>query len=517
MRIALFLFLTFAVFSSKSVRACSCGAYPGPICTAPIASDSNSALFVGKVTEIYPSPSLQQYMQLLGMVEPDNVPAMDVVRQKTIEIWRGIQSEAEIRHVQRTKSIDDLKPLFGVRWITPRRIRFEVTEDFHGAPLERFELFSGLGGGDCGIKVTLGESYLVRARRDEATGRWTAHLCEGTRPVSKATLDLQFLRAEKAGRPLRPAVSGRVVESLPGSLAEPSPPMPNVAVELSIEGRAFRTATDQEGRFEFSDLPHARYTLTVKHHGYRMHGMSQDYSVDLTHARCSEQDVSLRRIEGEISGKLTAVQPGPKLPWIELHPVDGGPARSTFTSLGGAFEIRDIPPGSYLLAISVKEPPTTEHGRRTPGGRVVPYPPLYYPGVSDRGLAQVIRVERGQRVELALWVLSPPFEERAIRGQIAGNTQHLQQVRAALIVESTGTKPVLTDVAANGTFTLYGLTGLAYRLLATAYDPAGKQFLKGEVSVAPHRTSSEPLLVLLDSEGAQPSDPEMFREEDIVR
>jgi hypothetical protein len=70
-------------------------------------------------------------------------------------------------------------------FLNSRRVHLRVREQFSGAHTEEVDVFTGLGGGDCGYAFAVGTSYLVfaNARSDKnlATG-----ICDRTKPLAEA-------------------------------------------------------------------------------------------------------------------------------------------------------------------------------------------------------------------------------------------------------------------------------------------------------------------------------------------
>src|SRR5687768_16598027 len=73
-----------------------------------------------------------------------------------------------------------------------RRVRLEVIELFRGPAASTVDVYTGLGGGDCGYDFVAGGTYLIYA--SESSGRYQTHSCMRTRPLEQATEDLAYLR-----------------------------------------------------------------------------------------------------------------------------------------------------------------------------------------------------------------------------------------------------------------------------------------------------------------------------------
>lgn len=73
-----------------------------------------------------------------------------------------------------------------------RKVTFEVSNVFKGTQSRLIELWTGQGGGDCGIDVAEGVTYLVFAHWSRA-GRISAGMCTGTLPLACGRAELLAL------------------------------------------------------------------------------------------------------------------------------------------------------------------------------------------------------------------------------------------------------------------------------------------------------------------------------------
>jgi hypothetical protein len=235
--------------------ACSCAppppnASPGSqaLCNRLTNADGNAAaVFVGVVSEVYPS-SLKE----------------------RIALYR-----------------DKKDPAGTIRWPKPKRVRLRVLEPFVNAPGERFELFTGWDGGDCGIPFEAGQTYLVFAHRDRWDRGWITTICSGTVAASYAGQDIRTLRAWRAGVSLAPRIYGAV------HAGEHYDPARNVEVRLTGSEVMRSTFTDADGRFLFDDLPAGRYRVAVTASGWRLSVMGARGEIDLIANRCAELSLYL--------------------------------------------------------------------------------------------------------------------------------------------------------------------------------------------------------------------------------
>ena len=123
----------------------------------------------------------------------DRPPSVQRMRTFMLHFWRDTFSPAEKERIMKAKSVDDLESAVGSFWMTPRRVRFRISEAFAGPKIDPFVLYTGLGRGDCGVDFKAGESWLVDAYRDDA-GRWIARICSVTLPEPQAAAVLSAIR-----------------------------------------------------------------------------------------------------------------------------------------------------------------------------------------------------------------------------------------------------------------------------------------------------------------------------------
>jgi hypothetical protein len=118
------------------------------------------------------------------------------MKRVTLFMWRDMITAAQLEQLRQATSMDDIEgPAQGVRW-PGRRVRLKVLERFAGPELPDFELFTGMGGGDCGVEFQEGEEYVVSAWRDKG-GRWVTSICSPTFRVTENPEYVKVLRAWK--------------------------------------------------------------------------------------------------------------------------------------------------------------------------------------------------------------------------------------------------------------------------------------------------------------------------------
>jgi hypothetical protein len=139
-----------------------------------------------------------------------------------------------------------------------RRVRFEIVEPLRGVATSVVDVFTGMGGGDCGYRFVVGQRYLVYAY--EAGGaRLAAGICSRTRPLSAATEDLAYMRSLPATGALGATISGSVHHRDRNIATKPGvtmmAPVGSLGVVMDCEGAAYRGTTDADGRFTIAGVP----------------------------------------------------------------------------------------------------------------------------------------------------------------------------------------------------------------------------------------------------------------------
>ena len=191
------------VLAFRSAEGCSC--FGGqPLCNSlPNLADENSAIFTGVVKDVYPETE-EQYLRALSAALPSKkFPlTIEATRAAMLRLWQGVLTPEEEENI-RTSTDTVVMPFKGIYWTMPRRVRFELLERFAGPEGDSFELFTGIGKGDCGVGFKKGDSVLVFAGRNSPSGRWATSICSRNQSVRSAGKDLATLRALKKGEPIQ--------------------------------------------------------------------------------------------------------------------------------------------------------------------------------------------------------------------------------------------------------------------------------------------------------------------------
>lgn len=519
--IRLFVIIS-CLFFPVAANACSC-ADAGPICARlPDLNRPNTAIFVGRVTQVYPfKGGVHDYMRGLYS-DPLQVQPFDreQLRTRLLRIWGESLTQAETERLRGAQDLSTLPRLFdGIPGVHVRRVRLNVIEGFTSLSLGAFELFTGIGGGDCGFSFEEGSEYLVFASKDPVSGRWSAYACGGTLSIGYASHELAALRSWKNGRALAPHIYGRVVdvtERHSEATEAQSRPMAGAKVTLRhIDGREMEISTDRDGNFLFSGLDRDQYTIALSLPGWDTRFVSGPHpNIDLSKQVCGDLDVYLAQQQGTVIGRLLP-QPGERLPnrqRVDAIPVgteSGLVPKPGYADAEGHFRITNLEPGEYVLAVNAVEAPVAGNDRGISGEATSRYIPSYFPGVSDSTGADRFRVERGKGTLLPDWRLPRSAKTRMIQGRILWpDGSPAANIRVRIVMPSGGALVArLKTVGNGGSFSFAGLVGLSYKIQAAAWRGVDEYFW-GEARIP--ADAAEHTVLRLVPDGRKARDSEFF-------
>jgi hypothetical protein len=267
-------------------------------------------------------------------------------------------------------------------------------------------------------------------------------------------------------------ISGRVVAADSGS------PLRRAQVRVtSTEARANRSVTtDNEGRYEVTGLPAARYRLQVNKAGYVTleYGQSRPFEagkpLDLTDGQVLDKiDFSLPRgsvITGRVTDEFGEPFADAQVQAMRYQFINGerqlvSVGRTATTDDIGQFRLFGLMPGDYIVRASARgnQPVAAVIAAvEEPSG----YPVTYYPGTSDLAQAQIVTVALGQELTSVAFPLSPARLAR-VSGTVMSSTGGplVGAVVVARPIAGGGAGPMNVgggnQVRADGTFTISNL------------------------------------------------------------
>jgi hypothetical protein len=270
--------------------------------------------------------------------------------------------------------------------------------------------------------------------------------------------------------------------------------------EVTLSGIAGRFATsDENGGFEFTDLPAGRFTITATKAGYArpagILNLSAGPGFELTSGQLLERDVPLTRggvirgrVVDESGDAITAAE-------IRVERVTYGPAGIRLLQLAGPispwltddrgeFRVYGAEPGEYLLSARSRQfGATLTTGRGGMRDRAEGLLPTYFPGTARMADAQMIRVSPGREsvADFVAVTARLAHVSGVVHSASSGSTAGFH---VYLGVETSNASQSLDGgpVAADGSFTITSVPPGEYVLRAR---PPGSSGPGSEVGVLP--------------------------------
>ena len=292
---------------------------------------------------------------------------------------------------------------------------FKVTKLYKGKRSGEMKIMSGFGGGDCGYPFEKGIPYLIYADSIQGGVLYT-DICTRTRQVREAALDLSYLdNLPKSAEQTHAWGSIMQFDSLTDYYIK-FKPSPGVQISTVANGQRLKTFSDSLGNFEFVNLPPDSYkfSITVPHNFMLEYGDAYT-EVRLAPSGCAMIPLTLGP-DGGISGRVLD-NDGKSVPLIDvdLMAVDSGYSNNSYlhtigtrgyTNRDGRYTIRGVPPGKYYVGVNLIHEP---RGRQ-------PFPPTFYPGVTDRSQARKIEMKLGDARDSTDILMQQQYAVKKIEG-----------------------------------------------------------------------------------------------------
>ena len=325
-------------------------------------------------------------------------------------------------------------------------IKISVDDSFRGVSSNVVELFTGNVGSSCGYRFAVGQQYLVYAYVGD-TGRLTTNRCTRTRPLTQAAEDLDYLRG-LAMAPPGSTIKGevrRIRRSSDGGSTDS--PFADIPVLIENGSQRYRTLTDSQGNFILSGLSPGAYIVSLElSKGLR--AGSEKNSVNIADRGCAFVNFFVET-DGRLSGRVVdrSQNPVPDA-WLFLTSADRGKASgftsTAYTNQEGVYELSRIPPGRYILQI--------RFDKRSKQGQL-PFPTMYYPGVSDPNQATAIEIGEGQHIDNYDLTMPDLPKQRTVEGVVITSEGRLV-TRARVTYQSDSIIYDMLPVSAAGIFTV---------------------------------------------------------------
>ena len=345
------------VLSGLPVLACLCEP-PADACSAAGRAD---AVFVGRVLEL----AQEQHPPAQAPIAP------------------GIHSGSRIAAAPRTIS----DPMYS-------KVQMEITEGLMGVPANTKTIEVENGPGECGVRLAVGESYLIYAVRGRQ-GSLRTSMCLGTRPLEVpgggaqglADRDIQYFRnrrTEPELGELTVQLRSELAYSRGGSIATQLLASGESTLKLIDEYGASQVRRAQLGSMVFTDLVPGEYKVELESDG----ASAAAQAVTVRAWGCSFATLTLRSEAPKfvIRGTVKAADGRPLWPLgVELVSTDGRTGVSGRTGPTGEYLLQIDQPGTYYLGINLAQPPSA----------LFPFPSWYYPGTADPAQAERIEIPVG--------------------------------------------------------------------------------------------------------------------------
>jgi hypothetical protein len=370
-----------------------------------------------------------------------------------------------------------------------RRIELAVVEAFRGLQLTQVTLFSGDGGGDCGYPFKMGESYVVYAYRSPA-GHLSTNICTRTQPASTATEDLAYLRSLAA---IPPGTSARLAGTVqllewPRPASGQLKPAAGVMVTATGEGRTLSARANARGEFEVTGLALGTYEIVATPpDGYD----AVPRTVEIHDPRGCGTTPLFIRYDGRVTGRLVDARGagirGVPLDLVRRTDVDKPAGRSdraqAWTGADGAFELRLVAPGEYLLGFNAV--PGID------GQRVLPR--AYYPGVVEPANAATIAVSAGERVRVRNFVVPESIQLVTVDGIVVDEAGRPVREAAIVLRDNTEGPNIIGPrflTGEDGRFAFSLIEGGKYDVHVTRHLGADPRTRESQVSIVPFTASA---------------------------
>lgn len=375
-----------------------------------------------------------------------------------------VGTAVSVRELERPKP-EDLD-----KWHYRRVFKFSVEQSYLGVDGTEIEIFTGVGGGDCGYQFKIGTRYLVYAHSYQ--NRLSTSICTRTKSFASANEDLAFLGNLSSAAP-GATIYGEIVNRKPESVSSD--------VLVKIEGANVRREIrpDGQGRYRLSGLPPGKYKVTLQ--------LPETLSVYRPEREITVADRGCAAVthyvsdNGRLSGRVLDAE-GRPIPRIMISLVDpaSDPKKNhgTFerTDAEGRFSLSSVPAGRYLIAVNHQPFPD-------PSDSTLAYPPVFYPGVVDQPNAEVITLGAGE-VLTGLDIRVPPRRaESVLSGQVVWGDGSPVANASLTLKEATENESGIgfggVKADEQGRFTINGFIGQKLTIDASSnrpYVPLGDRY-----------------------------------------
>jgi hypothetical protein len=267
------------------------------------------------------------------------------------------------------------------------RLTIQPNEVFWGEPPAILSVLTNER--DCMPDLHIGDLWLFNLYRNRESQSLILEYGHGSLPIADAAETLARLRRLQT-MPDSGLIRGYVVmDDSRGADAETRHPSNHkVIARRESDHKEYEVFSDSKGDFEFEPLPTGKYLVSANSDPPLW---ATESSVEIKPHSCSAIDFHLV-VDAQISGKLLEPSGAP-LGETEVEAVEANtdiyPA-STWTDAQGTFALHGLPPGDYVLKITLQAEPYDKKKTRE----------VFYPGVPDKSKAMIFHIQRGQMIGL---------------------------------------------------------------------------------------------------------------------
>jgi hypothetical protein len=327
-----------------------------------------------------------------------------------------------------------------------------------------------------------GQRWLFYAYFDKKSQTWSIRPCDRSTLIENAADDLLYLQA-LPGSAQRTRISG-AIERYENDPVKRFTHVENISrvyisgikVKISAEHKTYEVYTDGNGVYEIYDLPPGRYTIQPEiptglksspiYRGEIDDSDEKSIKAVLREKSCVGVDFVFSA-DTAISGKVFGAD-GRAMPnvCLSLQPKGKTVAENWIfdcTDEQGRYELRDIPPGAYIIVVNY-------HGKISSDE---PFPTAYYPGVFEKKRAGLLSIANGDK--LADVDIHIPSQEtrNVIQGLLLYSdgrpvADEFVEFKAEAVKEGYSGE-VHTKTDAEGRFSLNVLRGLKGRIYGFMY------------------------------------------------
>jgi hypothetical protein len=303
------------------------------------------------------------------------------------------------------------------------RVTFVVDLVLRGPSASQLVIKTASSGASCGFEFREAESYIVYGYNKRGA-IWTGR-CGRTRPLSQAAEDLEYA-AGLTGAGANGFIYGQLRrwDDYPGRspVTRDLGGMADVPIVVDGPGGPYRTRSRGDGTYQVMALEEGSYRVSLELPDTLMYNGSSD-PIRLADAHaCERADFNVHfdgRIRGSVQDAMAAPVVGANVVLAASELADDAAGvrynLGAVTDSDGAFEIKTIPPGRYVLGVNID--PHFENMVILPGkeGRWI-WPRVFYPGAPDARNALRIELAAGEKRFLAPLRLPDNLLVRSVSG-----------------------------------------------------------------------------------------------------